>query len=62
MKNINEFECCYIKEITDISYCEKLSKLDVDSFVDRNTKNKAVVCISYDSFLKESLLILFLIA
>ena len=52
--------CCYIKEITDVSYCEKHTKLEVDSLVDKNAKNKAIVCISYDSFLKESLLVLIL--
>ena len=52
--------CCYIKEITDVSYCEKHSKLEVDSFVDKNVKNKVIVCVSYDSYLKESLLIFIL--
>ena len=51
--------CCYIKDINNVKYCEKLTKSEVDSFVDRNT-NKEFVCISYDSFLKESLLILLL--
>ena len=53
--------CCYLKEITNVRLCEKHSKTNVDSFIDNNiNKYKEIVCISYDYFLKESLLILIL--